>query len=227
MLKITDLTVDYPVRAEDGKAKAILRNFSYEFTPGIVYALRGSNGSGKTTLLNTIANVIPEHIPAMRSGSITWHEQPLDSVPLKEMFHWLSYQMADPDHQLFFPSLESEVIYAPENLGLEPTEISLRLNSALERFGLKELRHKDAAKLSAGQKKLVVFAVIDAMGTPIILLDEPSAGLSASSMAILKDWIEDMKTLGRLVIVADHNNEILALADTIIDLDTMRSLGAS
>ena len=227
MLKIIDLSVRFVNPEEDDSSAQIFRNLSYDFDPGNIYAVQGSNGSGKTTLLNTLANIIPEHIKAEKSGHVYWNGLVLNDTPLREMYHHLSYQMADPEHQIFFPTIESEIIYAPENLGLSREEIGTRLEASLERFKLSNIRAKDAAKLSVGQKKIVLFAVVNALDSPIVLLDEPSTGLSGTSLALLIDWVIEMKASGKLIIIADHNPEILDLADFCIDMDQLHQQGRS
>ncbi|PKN79630.1 MAG: hypothetical protein CVU48_04775 [Candidatus Cloacimonetes bacterium HGW-Cloacimonetes-1] len=225
MLQIIDLAVSFSSPVEGDSSAQIFRNLSFDFEPGNIYAIRGSNGSGKTTLLNTLANIIPEHIKAEKYGHVYWNGILLNDTPLKEMYHYVSYQMADPDHQIFFPTIESEIIYAPENLGLSHDAIETRLEASLQRFQLSSIRSKDAAKLSVGQKKIVLFAVLNALDSPIILLDEPSSGLSGTSLRMLTEWLLELKASGKLIIIADHKSEILALADHSIDMDRLQGQG--
>ncbi|MDZ4182135.1 MAG: ATP-binding cassette domain-containing protein, partial [Candidatus Cloacimonadaceae bacterium] len=101
MLEIKQLSLSYP-KAD----KALLEGIDIRLAPGEMLILKGANGSGKTSLLNCLAGIIPEHVHAHLSGSILLSGNDLGSLPLRERFHYLAYQMSDPDTQIFFPDTE-------------------------------------------------------------------------------------------------------------------------
>ena len=190
-----------------------------EISPGDFYLIKGGNGSGKTTLLNCVAGVVPEHIHIQGSVSIWLNDIALHDLPLRSKSSILAYLMADPASQILFPSLEKELCFALECGNIPATEMSARISVAIRDFGLEPLLGLDPRLLSWGQKKLLLLAVIQCMQTPIILLDEPSEGLSARGRALLKDWLEKQKSSGRIILAADHHDCLNSLADRIINLD--------
>jgi len=130
----------------------------------------------------------------------------------------VSLLMQEPENQLLFPNVESELAFGPENLCIAPQEIRKRIDDTLELLDITHLRNLDTATLSFGQKKLVALASIITLSPDIFLLDEPSAGLSADYIKIVKNAITQLSNAGKLVFIADHSDEIFQIADRKIEL---------
>ncbi|PKN76143.1 MAG: hypothetical protein CVU49_01895 [Candidatus Cloacimonetes bacterium HGW-Cloacimonetes-2] len=211
MLKLDRLSVHYP-----GAEEPVLKELSLELAKGEIAVLRAPSGSGKTTLLNAIAGIIGEHIKAGLEGRISLDNVDIGSFALCDRLQFLSYQMAESG--FFFPNLEYELAFAPENLGIDPTAIEERISLALKRFELETLRYDDAAKLSFGQQKRLAWAICDVINAPLILLDEPSKGMSGQSLKLLKTWLLDKSNEGRIILMAEHGDALLDLPVRLIRL---------
>lgn len=201
--------------------RILFSELGLEIAPGDFYLLKGGNGSGKTTLLNCVAGVVPEHIHINGTVSIWLNDKALHDLPLRKKSTLLAYLMADPASQIIFPSLEKELCFALECRGIAATEMSARIAAAIRDFGLEALLEQDPRLLSWGQKKLLLLAVIQCMQTPLILLDEPSEGLSGRGRLLLKDWVARQKSHGSIILAADHHDCLNSLADRIISLDEL------
>lgn len=213
MLEVASLTLSYP------EAPApVFSNLGFSLQRGEMLYLTGANGSGKTSLLNCLSGVIPQRLEADLTGSIRLDGNDLMPVPLNERFRYLAYQMSDPEHQLFFPTLNQELSFALENQGLEPELIRKRITAAAQRFGLAEGANKAPHILSLGQKKLLLTAVCAALDPDLILLDEPCSGLSASAQGRLRQWLRETQDAGRIVIAADHNPILRSLSSQCLEL---------
>jgi energy-coupling factor transport system ATP-binding protein len=212
MLKIKALSLAYD-------SLCILNNFNLELNPGTICVLTGCNGCGKSSLLSSISGVIPEYIPATVTGSIKLDEISLQELALKEKFHYLWHAQSDSDSQFFFPTCEAELAFALENYALPTSEIRSRIDIAAHYFGLDISMAYPPQSLSGGEKKLLLCAIGMAMDTPLYLLDEPASSLSGTSLKLLCNWLQELKTRGKIVLIAEHIPEIIAIADVVIALD--------
>lgn len=213
LLQLRDIRVSYPTRNEP-----ILNGLDYDLQPGQSLSIVSPNGGGKTTLLNYISGVIPTHIQAVTQGSVQFDGIDITRLPLCDKLLYLSYQMADPDTQFFFPTLDHELSFAPENLGRSPGSIRASLDLAMERFGLRPFSGRDATTLSTGQKKLLLWAICEVIDAPVVLLDEPSAGLSPKGIERLLDWLADLSSRGKIVLIAEHDPRIIAACSARLEL---------
>lgn len=213
MLQVNNLCFRYPQQNE-----WIFRNLSLELDPGRVYAVTGPSGSGKSTLLYLLSGVIPKIIDGHREGRILLNGQDLDTLSLPRISTSLSLLLQEPDNQLFFPLVEQELAFGPENLCLPRNEIEKRITEALLLLQIEELRYCETWNLSYGQKKLVALASLFTMSAGILLLDEPSAGLSDDYLNLLQKLITQLRNSGKTFLIADHNSALLAKADHLIKL---------
>ena len=216
MLKLNNISFRY--KDQD---HWLLRDFSSEANKGDIVAVQGSSGSGKTTLLNIICGVIPQVFKGDFSGIVSINNIDLAELSLPRIAPFASLLMQEPENQLFFPTVEQELAFAPENLNLQPKVISNRIQNALEALEIEDLLHQETSSLSFGQKKLVTFASILTLSPRIYLLDEPTAGLAEDKAKTLKDLIRYLANKGKIIFVADHNTNFTDIANHAIDLDEL------
>lgn len=214
MLSVEIKHISFP-----GRDKLLCKDLCFTAEPGSLILLTGSNGSGKTTLLNAISGILPVHIKAEVEGDISFDGIPLKEIPLPEKYHLLAYQMEDVDAQLFFPCGTKELSFALENMGMDPEEMEKRIVTSARRFGMEELLDREPSTLSAGQKKMLLLAVCDILECPLVLLDEPSAGLTGDNVIRLQEWIKHLRRTERAVIVADHDIQWLTDVSMNIIMD--------
>ncbi len=180
MIKLTDISFNF------SGSKPLFRNFSFTAEAGETVLVKGVSGSGKTSFLNILCGVIPKVIKGNFSGSVEIDDLDLESLSLPQIAPHVSLLMQDPDLQLFFPTVEQEIAFGPENLKIDPDEIKQRITNSLKMLKIEHLRSKVTANLSFGEKKLVALASLLTLDPDILLLDEPAAGISSEQIIVLK-----------------------------------------
>ncbi len=217
MLQIENLSFRY-----NPEQPWLIKNFSFEVKNGDIIYVKGSSGSGKTTLLNILCGVIPKNIPGEFEGKITINDQDISSLSLPETAPHTSLLMQEPENQLFFPIVEQELAFAPENLKIIPEKIKERISSALSQLGIEDLKHEETASLSFGQKKLVTLASILTLSPQVYLLDEPAAGISKENTELTKNLISNLSQHSKIIFIVDHTKDLFEMANLFIDLDKLK-----
>jgi energy-coupling factor transport system ATP-binding protein len=212
MLLLNDICFNFP------DSPKLFNHFSFQAEPGNRVLIKGASGSGKTTLLNIICGVIPKVIKGNYSGTVKLNDLDINSLSLPQVSPHVSLLMQDPDLQMFFPTVEQEVAFGPENLKVKTAEIRNRISDALQMLGIEHLRYKETASLSFGEKKLVALASLLALDPEVFLLDEPAAGISSNQINNLKKVIDFLAGKDKLIFIAEHQGEFLELPDKTIEL---------
>jgi len=214
MLQIKDLSFRY-----NNQAGWLFQNFNFATNNGKIVAIKGDSGSGKTTLLNMICGVIPKVIKGDFLGKVLFNNADLIEHSLPQTAPFISLLMQEPDNQLFFPTVEQELAFGPENLKIDPAEIQQRIDKTLEVLNIENLRHKETHNLSFGQKKLVTFASLLTLDPQVFLLDELSAGLSEEFISNIKSILKRLAKDNKIIFLTDHAGDLLEIADNVIQLE--------
>ncbi len=203
--------------ALSGKITAAVNGISVNIERGSFTAIIGHNGSGKSTLAKLLSGVF---VPS--SGSVQVYckdcDTPLDCGNEEHNFDirkTVGMVFQNPDNQLVATIVEDDVAFAPENLGIEPSEIRKRVDEALETVGLTEYAGHDTHKLSGGQKQRVAIAGILAMNPECIIFDESTAMLDPQGRRDILDAILELRKKGVTVVLITHYMNEAALADKI------------
>lgn len=216
MLNLNNISFRY-----NANSPLVINNFSFFAEKGDIIAVRGDSGTGKTTLLNIICSVIPKIFPGDLSGTISYNNIDISEMSLPEVAPQISLLMQHPDNQLFFPTVEQELAFAPENLKIPSKDILKRIGDVLAKLDIKDLRHKETASLSFGQKKLVTLASILTLSPDVYLLDEPFAGLSQKYIQLISDEIKTQADNGKIIFLASHTNDITQFANKTIEMEKL------
>ena len=193
----------------------VLENIDLSVEKGEFLAVLGYNGSGKSTLAKLINGIlVPSSGKVFVDGMDTSVENNLSEIRKKA-----GMVFQNPDNQIVATIVEEDVAFAPENLGLDPKEIRIRVDDAIKAVGL-EKHIKDAPhKLSGGQKQRVAIAGVLAMRPMCIILDEPTAMLDPKGRSLVMNVIERLnRENGITVVLITHFMEEAVLADRIIVL---------
>ena len=209
MLKITDLEVYY------GVIQAI-KGISFEVKEGEVIALTGANGAGKTTILHTVTGLI-----APKAGRIEFEGTDITKTPAHKI---VSMGMAHvPEGRRVFAQLS---VYENLKLGAytrsDKTEIEQTLEMVYKRFPrLKERRNQAAGTLSGGEQQMLAMGRALMSHPKIILMDEPSMGLSPIFVNEIFDIIKEVSAGGITVLLVEQNaKKALGIADRAYVLET-------
>ncbi|MGP1355865.1 ABC transporter ATP-binding protein [Roseicyclus sp.] len=189
------------------RADTILKGVSARAEPGEIVAILGPNGAGKSTLLKAIAGQLN-----LREGAVTLDGQALTGLRPREIArHGVAYV---PQEANVFPTMTIR-----ENLEiggyLDPAHTRARIDEMFERFPMLGEKRREAARtLSGGQRQVLAVAIALMVAPVLMLLDEPSAGLSPVAAAGLFETIRGIRDQGVTVVLVEQNAlDALALAD--------------
>lgn len=216
MIRFNDVTFEYIRRDEDGNVESIttaLDEMSLHIKKGEFVAVLGSNGSGKSTMARHInALLTPEQGTVLVAGMDTSDENLVLDIRQKA-----GMVFQNPDNQIIAQTIEEDVAFGPENMGIPTNEIRKRVDTALKKVGLYEERFNSPARLSGGQKQRVAIAGILAMKPDCIVLDEPTAMLDPIGRKEIMDAAHDLNRNENITIVLiTHYMEEAAAADRVI-----------
>ena len=200
--------VDFSLKIKD---KVLFDNVNLKIKEHSWLVLTGNIGSGKSTLLRTICKLNKEKY----YGLITYKENNIVDIPMQEHVRHIGYVMQHAINQFVMPTLEEEIIFALENLCLDAQAINEKLEYALSITKTKELANKHIHTLSGGERQRAAFAVALAMGSEILILDEPFANVDKKTRSSLLTLLKDLNNQGVTIIVCDHEYQLyLNYADT-------------
>ena len=166
-IRVENVHYTYP----DGGVKA-LDGVSLSIQPGERVALVGQNGSGKSTLARHLNGLLrPEQ------GQVWVGDWETSAHSPAKMARRVAYAFQNPDEQLFHQQVWGEVAFGPQNLGVSPEQVRAQVGQALELFGLSAFAQTNPRDLSYSGRKRISLASTVAMQTPVLVLDEPTAGL--------------------------------------------------
>jgi len=178
----------------------ILSGLSMTAGPGKIIGITGLSGCGKSTFGCCVAGVIPKLLKGEMSGTI-------------ELDGKAGIVFQDPDSQIFLPTVEDEIAFGPENLCLPKEEIDARIEELLSLTGMSELRRSNPARLSGGEKQLIVFAAVLSMDPDIIVCDEVMAALDESGKERIRSILLTLRLLGKTILLIEHDMASLSIAD--------------
>lgn len=172
---------------------------------GSVVLLAGRSGSGKSTLATVAAGLREPDAGRVRiAGS-----------PARPGACGLAWQ--NPETQFFLDTVFDEIAFAPRNLGADEREVAARVDAAARAVGLEAgLLERYPFELSGGQARRVAIASVLSLAAPVLVLDEPTAGLDASGRRFVRALVRDLARSGRAVVVISHDvGEWLAAVDEV------------
>jgi energy-coupling factor transport system ATP-binding protein len=187
---------------------------------GEMVAILGRNGSGKTTLARHLAGLV--HPTA---GTVRVRGREIGARAAPRLGTEVGYIFQNPDHQIFAETVLDEVSFGPRNLGCTPGQVAERATEALAAVGLDGLESEDPFALPRGDRQRLAVASALAARPRILLFDEPTTGLDASSIAAMMDLLHGLAGSGHTILFITHSMELAAHhARRIVLLDAGRIL---
>jgi energy-coupling factor transport system ATP-binding protein len=119
----------------------------------------------------------------------------------------------NPETQLFFPIVENELAFGPENLCINSSKIGERIEKVLELLNIEELRYERIEHLSGGQKQMIALASVLTLEPDILIFDEVMSQIDTEGKKAIKDIILELKSEGKSIIMVEHNLENIDIAD--------------
>ncbi|NJE26656.1 ATP-binding cassette domain-containing protein [Thermococcus sp. MV5] len=216
MIRVEELSFKYA-----GAKDYSLKDINLKIKKGEFLGILGASGSGKSTLCLTFNGIIPHSIKGEFNGNVFVKGYNTKEASVAELSKLVGLVLQNPDSQLFNMTVEEEVAFALENLGIDLEEIRRRIYWALKITGLEGLEKEFPPNLSGGQKQRLVIASVLAMRPEILVLDEPTSQLDPLGREQVLSLITLLnKEQGITIVLVEHNTEYLFdFADRIIVLD--------
>ncbi|WP_456394615.1 ATP-binding cassette domain-containing protein [Thermococcus sp.] len=198
-----------------------IKNINLKVRKGEFLGILGASGSGKSTLCLTLNGIIPNSINGKFEGNVYVKGVSTREVSPAKLSTTVGLVLQNPESQLFNMTVEEEIAFGLENLGIEADEIRRRINWALKITGLQGLENEFPPNLSGGQKQRLAIASVLAMRPEIIVLDEPTAQLDPLGREQVLSLITLLnKEQGITIILVEHNTDyMLSFADRVIVMD--------
>ncbi|MBU4195104.1 MAG: ATP-binding cassette domain-containing protein [Actinobacteria bacterium] len=213
---VEDLSFTYPRMPEPA-----LDNVSQRFRQGRFYVVLGRNGSGKSTLALCLNGLLtPGKGRVLSCGLDT--SRPGNAPEIRKQ---VAIVFQAPDTRMVGSTVEEEVAFGPENLGLAPAVIRKRVDEALGLAGILDIARRQPQQLSQGQKQLVAVAGAVAMEPSFLISDESTSMLDVRSQAGVLKLYADLRERGVGIIHVTHFLEEAAAADHVVILEGGRVAG--
>ena len=201
-----------------GQPDPVLADITLSIGEGELVLLAGRTGSGKSTLLGTINGLVPHFTGGHLDGTVSVDGVTTYSQPPREFAHLVGMVGQDPLAGFVTDTVEEELAYGMEQLGLAPQVMRRRVEETLDLLGIAELRRRALRTLSGGQQQRVAIGSVLTTHPKVLVLDEPTSALDPTAaedvLATLARLVQD---LGTTVLMAEHRMErVIPFADRMI-----------
>jgi energy-coupling factor transporter ATP-binding protein EcfA2 len=212
-LEIENLSFRYP----DATRKAV-DSFTLEIGESEIVVLAGPSGCGKSTLLRAINGLIPHMYTGDYSGDVRVAGSSVRASSMRDLAQTVGFLFQNPENQIFMFTVERDIAFGLENLGVPRPEMRRRVDEAISLLGIGNLSQRAPHELSDGQKQRVALAGVIAMRPRLIILDEPTSLLDPKTAMELVDLVVRLrKELGTTFVVVEHRLDLLVrVADRIV-----------
>lgn len=197
IISVTKLTQRY------GEVLA-LDNIDLDIYPGELVAILGENGSGKTTLVKHFNGLMRPY-----SGKVTVKGLDTSTVPINELVKHTGLVFQNPDNMLFEDTVEAEVNFGLNNIGVKGPEAAKAILHSLELVNLGEKQKVFPRHLSRGERQRLAVACVVAMKPELLVLDEPTTGLDAEESERMMQLMRKLQQEGHTIVMVTHNLQIV------------------
>lgn len=213
MIRFEDVSVTY-----DGAAEPTVRGIDFEVPEGELVLLAGPSGVGKSTVLGAVGGLVPHFTGGTLSGRVTVAGRDTRTHKPRELADVVGTVGQDPLSHFVTDTVEDELAYGMESLGLAPDVMRRRVEETLDLLGLSDLRSRPIATLSGGQQQRVAIGSVLTPHPDVLVLDEPTSALDPAAaeevLAVLQRLVHD---LGTTVLMAEHRLErVIQYADQVV-----------
>ncbi|MEW2302647.1 ATP-binding cassette domain-containing protein [Streptomyces sp. NPDC006655] len=213
MIRFEDVSVTY-----EGAAGPAVRGVDLEVPEGELALLVGPSGTGKSTVLNAVSGLVPHFTGGTLRGRVTVAGRDTRTHRPRELADVVGTVGQDPLAHFVTDTVEDELAYGMESLGIAPAVMRRRVEETLDLLGLAELRDRPIATLSGGQRQRVAIGSVLTPHPRVLVLDEPTSALDPAAaeevLAVLQRLVHD---LGTTVFMAEHRLErVVQYADRVV-----------
>ena len=199
-ISVRNLTYRY--RRED--PRPALQAIDLDIARNDYLLVTGRSGSGKSTLCRTFNGLIPHFYGGVLEGQVLVDGRSVNETGVAALFDRVAMAFQNPDAQLFCRSVEQEIVFGLESLGLPRRAIEERLAEALDAVGLADMHDRNPQSLSGGEKHLTLIAALLALRPRVLVLDEPFANLDPANVRRVRRLLKKTHEAGRGIVVCEH-----------------------
>ena len=204
IIEIKDLSFSYA-----GSTRKSLSRVNITVLKGEFVVVTGPSGCGKTTLCRCLNGLVPNFYSGELEGEVLVCGMDIRKESTGTLSRRVGFVFQNPENQLFSLTVERDVAFGPENMGLHRDEIRRRVEWALSVTGIQSLRDRAPYELSGGQQQRAAIASVLAMRPEIMVLDEPTSFLDPkSSKEILQVVSKLNRELGMTVLLVEHRLDL-------------------
>jgi energy-coupling factor transporter ATP-binding protein EcfA2 len=216
LIEVDDLTFRYR-RA----TVPAIRNVSLRIEPGEVLLVAGPSGCGKSTLIRAINGLIPHAYRGELAGEVRVDGRRTTDLRLREISQVVGTLLQDPAKQIVGSTVEAELAFGPENMGVAPAKIRGRIDEVITDTRIAHLAGRETAFLSGGERQLLAMAGALMLRPRCYVVDEPLANLDPATASRLLEQLRSLADDGHAVIIVEHRvEEALALQpDRVLAMD--------
>jgi energy-coupling factor transport system ATP-binding protein len=217
---VSRLTVDVDAFAYPDGAP-VLTDVRLSVEEGELVVVVGPTGSGKSTLLRLLNGLVPHFSGGRLAGRVLVDDLDTESHPPRELAERIGFVPQNPADAFVCDTVEEELAYAMENLGVDPVAMRRRVEETLDLLSIAELRDRNLWTLSGGQQQRVAIAAVLTASPRILVLDEPTSSLDpAAAEEVLAAITRLVHDVGLTVVMAEHRLErVIQFADRVVVLD--------
>ena len=199
------ITVDHLAYVYQPRDVLAVDDVNFEINEGEFVAIIGQNGSGKTTILKNLLGLLHP-----TEGKITVAGLDTSQAAVADLARHVGFVLQNPDQQLFAETIEQEIAFGPQNLGVDEDEVMRRVDEALEMVGLDCDKMEFPPALSKGDRAKVVIASALALNPEIMVLDEPTTGQDYKGCHQILQIARKLHQENRTVVFVTHHMALVA-----------------
>ena len=217
LLEIEGLTFRYRRASEPA-----IRDLTLTVERGEVLLVAGPSGCGKSTLIRAINGLIPHSYSGELSGSVRIDGRPTTDLRLRDIARTVGTVLQDPAKQIVGATVEAELAFGPENLGVPRSEILDRIGSVMDRAGIGNLAGRETFALSGGERQLLAVGGILMLRPTLYVVDEPLANLDPATAGRLLGILRALADDGAAIVIVEHRVEeaLDLMPDRVLYLDS-------
>lgn len=195
--------------------RKILSNISFTIDKGSFVGIIGGNGSGKSTLMKLMNGILlPSSGEVLVDGMDTRDEKLIMDIRRR-----IGMVFQNPENQIIASTVEEDVVFGMENIGIAPEEMEEKLQQVLKFVGLGGKRLKNPYTLSGGQKQRLAIASVMAMDPAHLIMDEPTSMLDPEGASEVTELFSKLRETGKTLVVSTHEMRELIHCDRIIYME--------
>lgn len=201
--------------------RIILNKINLIVKKGEMILIAGHSGSGKSTLLRAINGLIPHQHSGVYDGEVVVDGMTVSRSSMSQLATKVGYIFQNPENQIFMFSVERDIAFGLENLGIPRDEIRQRVDWAMDLLEIKHLASRAPHELSDGQKQRVAIAGVIAMKPKILILDEPTSLLDPFTANSVVNVVKELRSkLDISVLIVEHRLDLVAaVCDRMVVMD--------